>query len=108
MSKDIRENTQEIPTEENQQQTRRFMEEQNKVPGEQRDETVKNIPEAAAMGQLLKDLNFPADKQKIVQFATNHSNSSSDSEQAISALKKLQDRTYNNVYEVTEAAGLVR
>src|SRR5579884_1655576 len=100
MSNESRGNPQEIPTEQNQAQTERIIQEQNRIPGEERSENVKNFPETAAVGQLLKDLDFPANKQKIIQYATNHRSASSDSEQAISALQKIQDRSYSNVYEV--------
>jgi hypothetical protein len=41
--------------------------EQNQVPGERRDKDVTDFPKAAAMGQALKGLEFPAEKNKIIQ-----------------------------------------
>lgn len=114
MVNESRGNPEQIPTEQNQGQTNRTIQQQNETPGEHRSENVKDFPKAAAVAQLLEGLDFPADKQKIVSHARSQSSSNSnstttsgDSDQAISTLQKIPDRSYNNVYEVTEAAGLV-
>jgi hypothetical protein len=55
-----------IPTEQNKDQTQKIMQKQDQVPGEKRDdEIVTNFPEAAAMGRILMKVGFPADKNKI-------------------------------------------
>lgn len=60
---------QQIPTEQNKEQTQNMIKEQDEVPGQRRDdEIVTNFPEAAAMGRILMHLGFPADKNKIIQF----------------------------------------
>jgi hypothetical protein len=51
-----------IPTEYNEEQTLRAIRKQSKVPGERKEKTINDFPKAAAIGQILKDLNFPADK----------------------------------------------
>lgn len=112
MSKEGKNNEQrQIPTDNNEAQTQKVIQEQNTIQGEQRNENVKDMPTAAAVADILKDMEFPADKQKIVSFVQSYDKSNSEtsnsSEEAISALQKIQDRTYNNVYEVTQAAGLV-
>lgn len=38
--------------------------EQGGVSGERKEVDVKDYPKAAAIGQILKDLDFPADKKK--------------------------------------------
>jgi hypothetical protein len=39
--------------------------EQGGVLGERKEVDVKDYPKAAAIGQILKDLNFPAEKKRI-------------------------------------------
>jgi hypothetical protein len=111
MVNESRKNPQQVPTEQNEDQTKRIIQQQNETAGEHRSENVKDFPKTAAVAKLLEGLNFPADKQRIVDFAKSHSSSGSNisenSDDAISALQKIQDRSYNNVYEVTEAADLV-
>jgi hypothetical protein len=42
-------------------------EKQNQVAGERREKDVTDFPRAAAIGQVLLGLQFPADKNKIIQ-----------------------------------------
>jgi hypothetical protein len=44
------------------------------IPGEGRSKTISDFPKAAALAQVLKNLNFLAGKKMILQFA-NQSNS---------------------------------
>jgi hypothetical protein len=45
------------------------------VPGLKRDdEIVTDYPEAAAMGRILMDIDFPADKNKVIQFVQKQHN----------------------------------
>src|SRR5919108_1834048 len=57
-----------IPTEYNEEQTLRFLRRQNSVAGEERVKTVADIPIAATLAQVLKDLVFPANKKIIIEF----------------------------------------
>jgi hypothetical protein len=41
--------------------------EQGGVEGQRKEVNVEDYPKAAALGQILKDVDFPADKQKIIQ-----------------------------------------
>jgi hypothetical protein len=60
---------QQIPTEQNKEETQKMIEKQDHVAGERRDdEIVTNFPEAAAMGRILTNVGFPADKNKILRF----------------------------------------
>jgi hypothetical protein len=63
-----REKREQIPTEYNAEETQRTLRRQDSVEGEQRDKTVRDFPQAAALGQLLKDLDFPVERGKIVRF----------------------------------------
>jgi hypothetical protein len=38
---------------------------QNHIAGQRRQQTITDLPTAAAVGQALKDLRFPADKRRI-------------------------------------------
>jgi hypothetical protein len=104
MSSD-RENPEQIPSETNTDQTKAVVSEQGGVAGERKAVDVKDYPKAAAMGQILKDLDFPADKGKIVEYAQR---ARPQSEEVLSDLQKIEDRQYENVSDVTKAAGLVR
>ena len=57
-----------IPTEYNEEQTLRVVRKQSQIPSERKEKIINDFPKAAAVGQILKDLNFPADKQTIVTF----------------------------------------
>ena len=104
---------QQIPTEQNKEQTQRMIEKQDQVPGEKRDdEIVTNFPEAAAMGRILMHVGFPADKNKIIQFVQKQQESNPecrfDCKEILPLLRKIEERDYENAFEVTRAAGLVR
>lgn len=100
-----RENPEQIPSEENVGETKAMVSEQAGVAGERKVVDVKDYPKAAAIGQILKDLDFPADKEKIVEYAER---ARPKSEEILSDLQKIEERQYNNVSDVTKAAGLVR
>jgi hypothetical protein len=55
---------------------------------------------------LLKDLEFPADKDKILEFIRGNQ-VVQNKEKILHALAKLQDKPYSNVSDVTTSAGLV-
>ncbi|MDQ3853167.1 MAG: hypothetical protein M3251_05195 [Thermoproteota archaeon] len=58
-----------IPTEYDEEQTLRVVRKQSEIPSEREEKkTINDFPKAAAVGQILKDLDFPADKQTIVTF----------------------------------------
>ena len=101
-----REKREQIPTEYNAEQTLRALRKQDRVEGEQRDKTVSDFPQAAALGQVLKGLDFPADRSKIVRFV-EQSNRPERSE-VLPVVQKIEERQYHNVSEVAEAARLVQ
>ena len=68
------------------------------------DLNVKDVDRAAEVGQVLKDLQFPADKNQIIQFAQK----ATQDEGVLSQLRRIDERQYENVSEVTKAAGLVQ
>src|SRR6187200_2082236 len=65
---------QQIPSRQNEQDTQDVLEAQNHIAGQRRQQTVTDMPRAAAVGQALKDLRFPADKKRILLFLQERSN----------------------------------
>lgn len=101
-----REKREQIPTEFNAEQTQNTLRRQDRVEGEQRDKTVSDFPQAAALGQILKDLDFPADKNAIVRFVEQSNRP--ERNEVLPVIQRLDDRQYRNVSEVAEAARLVQ
>jgi hypothetical protein len=97
-----------IPSRQNENQTQRMTEKQNQVAGEKREKEVSDFPRAAAVGQALIGLQFPAEKNKILQHIQQQSQTNPDCEKMIPVLEKLEDRQYSNAADVTQAAGLVQ
>jgi len=101
-----RENPKQIPTEYNEEQTQRTLRKQDTVQGEQRSKTINDFPQAAALGQVLKDLDFPADKKAIVRFVEESNRL--EGREVLPIVQKIGERQYQNVSEVAEAARLVQ
>jgi hypothetical protein len=97
-----------IPSRQNEEDTQRFAEKQNQVAGERREKAVSDFPRAAAIGQALIGLNFPVDKNKIIQHVQQQSQSNPDCQKMIPILEKIEDRQYTTAADVTQAAGLVQ
>jgi Protein of unknown function (DUF2795) len=97
-----------IPSRQNEQDMQNVMEAQNHIAGQRRQQTITDMPRAAAVGQALKDLRFPADKKRILLFLQERSNTNPDYQKMVSLLDKMEDRQYENVSDVTNAAGLVQ
>jgi hypothetical protein len=97
-----------IPSRQNENQTQRMTEKQNQVAGERREKEVSDLPRAAAIGQALIGMNFPADKNKITEHIRHQSQTNPDCEKMIPVLEKIEDRQYSNAADVTQAAGLVQ
>lgn len=73
------------------------------VEGQRKEVNVESYSKVASLGQILKDLEFPASKDKIIQFVQQRN---SDGE-LISKLRNIEDRQYQNISEVSKAAGMV-
>ena len=95
-----------IPTEYNEEQTQRTLRKQDQVQGEQRDKTVSDFPQAAALAQVLKDLEFPADKGAIIRFVERSNRP--ERNEVMPLVQTIIERQYQNVSEVAEAARLVQ
>jgi len=105
MSSDRRENPEQIPSSHNEGQARAMENEQARIQGERKEVDVKDYPKAAAIAQVLKDLQFPADKKQIVDYVVR---ARPQSEEILSEIQKIEDKQYANVSDVTRAAGLVK
>jgi hypothetical protein len=64
--------------------------EQDKLPGQKRTKIVSDFRYATAIAQLLKDFDFPAHKNTIIQFTLNKESESIDSSQIMEMLSLLQ------------------
>lgn len=113
-SSNKRENIEQIPKEEKIGEVQKIVSEQGGVEGQRKEVNVGDYVKAAAVGQLLKDLEFPADKNKIIQFVqlqpTPANISKEKKEDILYILQKNieEGKPYQNVSEVTIAAGLVQ
>ena len=99
------EHPEQIPTEYNEEQTLRAVRKQSQISGERKEKTINDFPKAAAVGQILKDLDFPADKPTIVTFVEKLS--TPQSREILSLIEKLEEKRYQSVSEVANATGLV-
>jgi hypothetical protein len=79
--------------------------EQENIQGQRKDVDVKDYPSAVELANLLKDVNYPADKNTIINSITNRNDN--NSRNIIGLLEKIEDKQYNNSSEVVSATGLV-
>jgi hypothetical protein len=79
--------------------------EQNNIPGQQKEVDVKDYPYATELANLLKDVEYPAGKNKISSFIKSIGNTD---ENIIELIGKIEDKQYNNSSEVINATGLVQ
>ena len=105
-----RDNRDQIPSGQNEDQTQRTAEKQSQVSGERRDKEIRDFLGAAAIGQALIGLEFPAGKNEIIQHVQQRSQKQNnlDYGKVVPILEKIRDKQYSNVAEITQAAGLVQ
>ena len=114
MSSSKRENIAQIPKEDNIGEVQKAVSEQGGVEGQRKEANVGDYAKAAAIGQLLKNLEFPTDKAKIIEFVKEHEQpaniSKENKEELLVIFKEHLEETkqYQNVSEVTRAAGLIQ
>ena len=77
---------------------------QNNIPGQQKEVDVKDYPYASELANLLKGMEYPADKNKILSFIKSIG---STDENIMELLEKIEDKQYSNSAEVVSATGLV-
>jgi len=96
-------NPEQIPAEDVSGDIEKVISEQGGIEGQRKEVNVESYSKTASIGQILKDLEFPTTKDKILKFVQKQS----DNEDLISRLGKIEDKEYQNVSDVTKAAGLV-
>src|SRR5919197_3938349 len=102
------EKVEQIPTEYNEEQTLRTIRKQSRIKREARSKTINDFPYAAAIAQVLKDLEFPADKKKVMEFLEQQQSKNPQSREILSVLQQIEEKKeYKNVADITKAAGLV-
>lgn len=102
-----REKREQIPTDSGPEgKTGKIISEQNAIEGQRKEVNVESYSDVAEIAQILKDLNFPAKKDKILEFMRDKI-SPVNKERIYSALSKMEDKEYKNVSDVTTASGLV-
>jgi hypothetical protein len=85
-------------------EVQKVVSEEGGVEGQRKEVNVESYSKVASLGQILKDLEFPANKDKIIQFIQQRN---SNDDELLSKLKKIEDRQYQNVSDVSKAAGMV-
>jgi hypothetical protein len=93
-----------IPKKDVSGEVEKVISEQGGIEGQRKEVNVESYSKTASLGQILKDLDFPASKDKIMQFVQQKNPTDGD---LLSSLKKIEDRKYQNVSDVAKAAGLV-
>jgi hypothetical protein len=106
-----REIKEQIPKEDDTQgKTGEVISEQAGIEGQRKEANVESYAEVAQVGQILKDIKFPANKQKIIEHITQQQQSSNSQNKENILMKlqeKLEEREYKNVSDITTSAGLV-
>ncbi len=64
---------------------------------------MESYGKVASLGQILKDLEFPANKDKIVKFFKSYITN----KDILNKLEKIKDKEYKNVAEITLETDLV-
>lgn len=97
------EKSEQIPGSQDSGETAAVISEQGGIPGQRKEVNVENYERVASLGQVLKDLEFPANKEKLVEFVKTNATD----KELLEKLEKLPDKEYKNASEVTNEAGLV-
>ena len=79
--------------------------EQGNIQGQRKEVDVQDYPSAVELANILKDVNFPADKNTIINSVKN--NNAANNKSISYFIEKIEDKQYNNSAEVVSATGLV-
>ena len=108
MSRERPSDLQQILTEYNEEHTLRAIRKQHQTAGEARSKTINDFPFGAAIAQVLKDFEFPAHKEKIIEFLQQQRPTHPQSREVLSIPLQIEEqKEYKNVGEVIMAARLV-
>ena len=105
MSSSKRENIEQIPKEDELGKVQKAVSEQGGIEGQRKEVMLALMQTLAASGRLLKDLEFPTDKNKIIHFVRLKEPINISKEKKEDLLKALQQnlderQRYQNVSEV--------
>ena len=64
---------------------------------------MESYGKVASLGQILKDVEFPANKDKIIKFLKSYVTD----KEILNKLEKIKDKEYKNVAEITHETDLV-
>jgi len=79
--------------------------EQNNIPGQQKEVNVKDYPYASELANLLKDIEYPTGKNKIINFIKSIGNTDQN---IMELIEKIEEgKQYNNSAEDINSTGLV-
>ena len=98
---------QQVPKEDVSGEIEKVISEQGGIEGQRKEVNVESYSKTASLGQILKNLDFPASKDKIVQFVQQQQLKNANDSDLLSLLQRIEDKQYQNVSDVTKAAGLV-
>jgi hypothetical protein len=77
---------------------------QENVSGQRKEIGVKDYPSAIELADILKGINYPSDKNTILNSVIGR-----DTDKKISeVLGQIEDKVYSNAWEVAVATGLVK
>jgi hypothetical protein len=65
-------------------------------------------PSAAAIAKLLSGIEFPKEKNKVIDYAEKNKKKVDEPEEAISIIREIPDRTYHNMVDIEKALGEIR
>ena len=103
-----RENVEQIPQEDDPQgKTGKVVSEQSGIEGQRKEVNVESYSKVAQVGQMLKDIDFPASKEKIIEHFKQQHSGDHDKEEILKKLEGIEQREYKNASDVTTAVGLV-
>ena len=87
------------------EQNENTIKEQNNIPGQKKEVDVKDYPYASELANMLKDIEYPTDKNKILNFIKSIGNTDKN---IMELLEKIEDKQYNNSAEVINGTGLIK
>jgi hypothetical protein len=92
-----------IPKDDVSGEVEKIVSQQGGIEGQRKEVNVESYSKTASLGQILKDLDFPTNRAKIIEFVRTRNPEPS----VLSSLQKIEDKQYQNVSEVAKSAGLV-
>jgi hypothetical protein len=81
---------------------------QDMLHGQKRTKIVSDFRYATVIAQLLKDFDFPAHKNTIIQYILDQESESINSREVLSLLQQIQEKYYKNVNDIMQSLDLVR